>query len=168
VAGSTYTVSFDAFEQSGGEDMDLDVAIGSYSDETETLAGGELSSFTYTFTATETGVVTMTLTMPASRWESVAISNLSITGGPLALQRSIAAADFSMEVTADRLVVNFSTSGYTRVDVFDMQGRLAASLLQANASGVQSLSLSAIPSGSYIVRIQQGSQSLMQRISIDR
>ncbi|MBR2210676.1 MAG: cellulase family glycosylhydrolase [Fibrobacter sp.] len=76
--GVDYVFSFDVFLTPWGDDMDMQVVLGSYCDEPTTLTKGKERTFACTFKATASEPVVLTLTMPGNRWEPVTISNMSL------------------------------------------------------------------------------------------
>lgn len=191
-AGTTYTLSFDAFTSCGGGDMSTTVSVGSLVSETASFTTCNSVAYSVTFTATSTECVTLTLTMEGSRWEQVTINNLllvnssgetilpdgsctetsssssvesssstetssSSTTGILDLAK---VSPLSLYVSGRTLSVSGASS--VDVDVFDLQGRPLASWRGISGS----VSLEALSSGNYIVRVKSGSNSLTRRATL--
>ena len=76
--GVDYVFSFDVFLTPWGDDMDMQVVLGSYCDESTVLEKGKEQTISCTFKASADESVMLTLTMPGNRWESVTISNVSL------------------------------------------------------------------------------------------
>ncbi len=77
-SGVDYVFSFDVFLTPYGDDMDMQVVLGSYCDESTVLEKGKEQTISCTFKASADEFVMLTLTMPGSRWEPVTISNVSL------------------------------------------------------------------------------------------
>lgn len=76
--GVDYVFSFDVFLTPYGDDMDMQVVLGSYCDESTVLEKGKEQTISCTFKASADESVMLTLTMPGNRWEPVTISNVSL------------------------------------------------------------------------------------------
>ncbi len=76
--GVDYVFSFDVFLTPYGDEMDMQVVLGSYCDESTVLEKGKEQTISCTFKASADESVMLTLTMPGSRWEPVTISNVSL------------------------------------------------------------------------------------------
>lgn len=193
-AGTTYTLSFDAFTACGGSDMSTTVSVGSLTSETATFTTCATVAYSVTFTATATECVTLTLTMEGSRWETVTINNLLLvnsSGETILPDASCAEASSSSSVeTSSSSDTETSSSSVTGIldlakvspislhvsgrvlsvtgassvdiDVFDLQGRPLASWRGVSGS----VSLDALSSGNYIVRVKSGSNSLVRRATL--
>jgi len=77
-SGVDYVFSFDVFLTPYGDDMDMQVVLGSYCDESTVLEKGKEQTISCTFKASADESVMLTLTMPGNRWEPVTISNVSL------------------------------------------------------------------------------------------
>lgn len=202
-AGTTYTLSFDAFTACGGSDMSTTVSVGSLTSETATFTACNTYAYSVTFTATATECVTLTLTMEGERWETVTINNLLLvnsSGETILPDASCVEASSSSsvetssssdtETSSSSLGTGTSSSSVTGIldlakvspislhvsgrvlsvagassvdiDVFDLQGRPLASW-RGVSGGV---SLDALSSGNYIVRVKSGSNSLVRRATL--
>lgn len=189
-AGTSYTLSFDAFTSCGGSDMETGVSVGSFVSETATFTACSSVSYSVTFTATSSECATLTLTMEGARWEQVTISNLllvnssgetilpdaSCTDSETTSSSSSTEASSSSnstgildlaKVSSISLYISGRTLNVTGetsadVDVFDLQGRPLATWRGISGS----VSLEALSSGNYIVRVKTGSNALVRRVTL--
>ncbi len=76
--GVDYVFSFDVFLTPWGDDMDMQVVLGGYCDESTVLEKGKEQTISCAFKASADESVMLTLTMPGNRWETVTISNVSL------------------------------------------------------------------------------------------
>lgn len=153
VAGTTYTLSFKTDLSRGGQSMEVPLAVGTYCNKTLTISSAEVSEQSCQFTATSAGSVTMTLTLPASRWETLTISELKLvdgTGqqagtkfmGPMLKMRS-AAIQLRSGAQVHWLVPEGS-----RFEVFSVTGNR---VMQTSSSAPN---FSNLPLGLYFVRVR--------------
>lgn len=162
-AGTSYTLSFDAFVQAGGGSMDIKTTLNSYCSENLSVAAGESKTYTCQFTASATESAVLTLSMPGSRWEQVTISNLSLKSASdetTAISATQKTKSLFVSFTGKTLEIQGAFPA--NVEVFDMQGRVLKKFSQVTGQ----VSLEAIPAGARIIKIRAGSESLVKRISI--
>lgn len=162
-AGTSYTLSFDAFVQAGGGSMDIKTTLNSYCSENLSVAAGESKTYMCQFTASATESAVLTLSMPGSRWEQVTISNLSLKSASdetTAISARQMAKSLFVSFTGKTLEIQGAIPA--NVEVFDMQGRVLKKFSQVTGQ----VSLEAIPAGARIIKIRAGSESLVKRISI--
>ncbi len=162
-AEESYTLSFDASLQNGGSSMEISTVLDSYCSDKVTVNAGETKSYECQFTANATETVTLKLTMPGSRWEQVAISNLSLkasNGDDISGFNSHSSK--TLTVSFSSRILEIQSVKPATVDLFDMQGRAIKQLSQASGQ----VSLESVLPGTYIVRVRAGSESWTRRISI--
>src|SRR5262249_23185599 len=89
-------------------------------------------------------------------------SPLAVGGGPMAFSLHVA------NPATGRVTTTFSlpTSAPAELSVFDVAGRSVVKQEIQNRSGSQSVSLGALPTGLYVVRLSQSGRSLSQRVAV--
>ena len=163
-AGKSYTLSFDAFLQNGGSSMEISTVLDSYCSDTLNVNAGETKPYQCRFTASSTETVTLKLTMPGARWEPVTISNLSLKSSDGKDITAIASnhSAVSLRVSYSARILEIQSVKPANVDVFDMQGRMIKQFSQACGQ----VPLKSVLPGTYIVRVQSGSENWIKRISV--
>ena len=102
--------------------------------------------------------------MPGARWESVTISNLSLKSSDGKDITAIASnhSAVSLKVSYSARILEIQSVKPANVDVFDMQGRMIKQFSQACGP----VPLKSVLPGTYIVRVQSGSENWIKRISV--
>lgn len=163
-AGTSYTLKFNTEISRGGQTMSVDMALGSNCTQKISIASADAPTpQTCQFTASSTGLVTLSLTLPESRWETVTISNLSLTD----------ASGQQVKVLAGRADLRFSAAQIKLhsgkpltwlvpvnavLDVYSVTGKKA---LSNQGSFIDASSL---PLGIYIIRARANGITVTKKI----
>lgn len=153
VAGTTYTLTFKTDLSRGGQTMEVPMTVGAYCNKTLSISSANVSEQSCQFTATTAGNVTLALTLPASRWETLTISDLKLVDGngqeagtkfigPMLKMRST-----SMQLRSGAQV-HWLVPEESRFEVYSVTGNR---VMQPSASAPN---FSSLPLGIYFVRVR--------------